>query len=435
MRSQVCIACVLFIALVQSACQSQMYKAKAVDGKPNDTDPSSEGKDSNNDSNSESDSAAESDSENDTDSANEPGPDDIWVKLTVNCDLEVCADGNHLKFYADLLKEDLSDGSNFYIDFGAVTFPFTTLLKKTSNMMGKEYDWPSVTLVGGVYYDVNEEDLKVAADIDPKTTGNIWNFQKGKINEVVLTLEDELSADDVWIDLTIECEEAVCSEVGQSFHFALYDGDEQSGAPDYYLELKNITYPFHQVVRRMNHIFGYPKYLPAGNVTGGGYHDSDPDDTTNGLPNMSIDPTDLHNTYPLKKGELNTMKLKLHLLPKEVDVWIKLTVYCDDPVCQNDGDLRFYAYDGNEETGDPDYFNSFGQVTFPFHTMIKASASYAAPGTPKTFPQANIIGGAFYDLDTKGSLFDNQDPQSRGSRLTLKAGELNEMVLTLTPAL
>lgn len=364
-----------------------------------------------------------------------PGTDEIWVKLTVNCDLDVCADGNDLKFYAFVGDEDLKNKDPAYwMSFGPVDeFPFNRLLKNGKTMMGVTVPWQANSLTGGVYYDLDAEDNKVAAEIDPKSTGNEWKFKMGEINDVVLNLEDDPSEDDVWIDLTIECDEADCSLPGGLFHFALYDGDEQAGMPDYYAAFQPITYPFHKIIRRMtNPSTESPKDLPNANVTGGGYHDVFYDALGSGLPDTLVDPADLYNNYTLKKGVLNPMKLQLTLPPKEKDVWLKLTVRCTDVKCQQSKKLRFYAFDGDEESIAPDYFNTFQDVTFPFHRMIKMSASHGDPNTPKSLPVGRITGGAYYDLDPTGMIFDPQDPQNSDNTIDLEAGIVNELDITLS---
>jgi hypothetical protein len=344
----------------------------------------------------------------------QPGADDIWVRLNVTCDESLysncadprplyfqCADGVHLDSGASAIKY------NKVWTGGSFSFPHSGIVKQPNSVMGNpiEEGWPEGPVTCRVYLDAISNDTSPNS-VDLYDFDRFFVLKKGEINDADMDLTEQPALDEVWIELNVDCTLPECSQ-DRTLEFYGYDGgvDERPDPPDYTYQWPGVTFPYKEIIKESKP--GVP--WPQADITVGAYYDlADGDGMA-----AKGDPQYTDRTHTLVAGTMNRINMTLHGTPPDTESWMYVHIECDLPECEQNDEIMIYFY--AEPITDletyPLHYNYFPRdgeypefITFPIEGLFKFSYKNRVdfPGQTQPWPTDPInrlLGGAFVDYD------------------------------------
>jgi hypothetical protein len=338
----------------------------------------------------------------------QPGADDIWVRLNATCDETLypqCADLRPLYFQcsAGIHLGSVPKFNKVWIG-GSFSFPHSEVVKQPNSVMGIpiEEGWPEGPITCRVYLDA------IANDTSPNSA-DLYDFdrffvlKKGEINAVDMDLTEQPASDEVWIELNVDCDLDECSQ-DRTLEFYGYDGgvDNRPDPPVYTYQWSGVTFPHKEIVKESKP--GVP--WPQADITVGAYYDmTEGDDMTE-----KGDPQYTNRTYTLQAGTMNRVNMTLHETPPVDESWVYVHVTCPLPECERNNELLIYFYDWPSAPATyPKHYNYFPNkdgypeyITFPFEALFKYSWRNRVdyPDQIQQWPTSGeLLGGAFVDYD------------------------------------
>ncbi|MCP4199483.1 MAG: hypothetical protein GY762_20235 [Proteobacteria bacterium] len=343
----------------------------------------------------------------------QPGPDDIWVRLNATCDETLyphCADLRPLSFQCSEgvhLDSVLAPKYNKVWTESSFSFPLSEVVKQPNSVMGVpiEEGWPEGPITCQVYLDATHGDSSPNSD-DLYDFDRFFALKRGEINDVDMDLTEQPAPDEVWIELNVDCTLPDCNQ-DKTLGFYGYDGgvDNRPDPPKYTYRWSDATFPHKEILKEAEP--GVP--WPQENITMGAYYDlTDGDGVA-----AKGDPQYTDRTRTLVAGTMNRVNMILHGTPPDTEAWMYVHIECDLAECEHNDEIMMYFYEYpivDFETY-PLHYNYFPRddgypeyITFPIEGLFKFSYKNRVdfPGQTlpwPTDPLNTLLGGAFVDYD------------------------------------